>query len=151
MINILLSLKDYNRPLVYFFAAIEFSICFVSNIFTDSVRKVNSKSEKQDRILLRRNRQTKKRERTLSVDAPRVSHKYNCRFVFLCFYVNLCTVPYSASFRSPSLTQPALRRKRLISGQMTAGRMTATKANPIQSTVVIPVLKPDVMSLTQPV
>ncbi len=93
----------------------------------------------------------KKRERTLSVDAPRVSHKYNYRFVFLRFYANLCTVPYSASFRSPSLTQPALRRKRLISGQMTAGRMTATKANPIQSTVVIPVLKPEAMSLTQPV
>lgn len=95
MINILLSLKDYNRPLVYFFAAIEFSICFVSNIFTDSVRKVNSKSEKQDRILLSRNRQTEKNARGLYRWMPLAFHINTIIDLFFAF---LCKFMYSSLF-----------------------------------------------------
>ena len=60
-------------------------------------------------------------------------------------------IPYSASFRSPSLTQPALRRQILISGQITAGRMTAINASPIQSMEVMPTFTPAATSFTHPV
>ena len=63
------------------------------------------------------------------------------------FYI----IPYSASFRSPSLTQPALRRQILISGQITAGRMTAINASPIQSMEVMPTFTPAATSFTHPV